>query len=153
MSANATTISRASAMSMSTSVSTNWGRYALLSLGTIVAAVLANTLFYYVASVPVAYDPDFIILENPVGVMIMTFAPAVIAVLLYAALLRFTRRAASVFSIISAIVFVATLIPDLTYVPTVPGSSDAQIAVLMLMHVIAAGVIVRMLTSYQARVR
>jgi apolipoprotein N-acyltransferase len=124
----------------------------LVGLGTIVASVLANTLFYYVAGQVVAYDPEFIILANPGGTMVMTFAPAVVAVLLYAALLRFTRHAARVFSIVSALVLVASFVPDFTYVPTVPGSSDPQIAVLLAMHVIAAGVIVRMLTAIRSHV-
>jgi tryptophan-rich sensory protein len=78
----------------------------------------------------------------------MTLFPAVIAVLLYAALVRWTRHPAHIFTIVSAIVFVVTLLPDFTYIPTVPGASDAQTAVLVLMHVVAAGVIVGLLTSH-----
>ena len=44
-----------------------------------------------------------------------------------------------------------TLIPDFTYIPTVPGASNGQTAILVLMHVIAASVIVRLLTSTPAR--
>ena len=44
-----------------------------------------------------------------------------------------------------------TLIPDFTYIPTVPGASNAQTAVLVLMHVVAAAVIVRLLTSTPGR--
>ena len=40
-----------------------------------------------------------------------------------------------------------TLIPDFTYIPTVDGVSNAEIAVLMLMHAIAAAVITRGLNS------
>jgi hypothetical protein len=77
----------------------------------------------------------------------MTVFPAIVAVLLYAGLVRFTRHAARIFSIVAALVLVASFIPDFTYVPTVPGSTDAQIAILLAMHVVAAAVIVRMLTS------
>jgi tryptophan-rich sensory protein len=70
---------------------------------------------------------------------IFTFVPAVVA-LLSAGLLRFTRRPAGIFSVIAAIVFVVTLIPDFTYIPTVTGSSPEQTAILVLMHVIAADV-------------
>jgi hypothetical protein len=52
-----------------------------------------------------------------------------------------------IFTIISAIVFVVTLIPDVTYIPTVPGSTPAQTAILMMMHVVAASVILRLLTT------
>jgi hypothetical protein len=151
MSANATSLSLFTVRS-ERSRAFSWGRFALLGLGTVLAAVLANTLFYYVGSALVAYDPDFIMLATPGGTIVMTVAPAIVAVLLYAGLLRFTgRHAARVFSVVSAIVLVLSFIPDLTYVPTVPGSSEAQIAILLVMHVIAAAVIVRMLTSAPAR--
>ena len=129
----------------------SWGRYALRGLGIVVVAVLANTLFYYLGGALVAYDPDFIILSNPSGAALFTVVPAIVAVLLYAALARFTSRAAAIFTVISAIVFVATLVPDFTYIPTVPGASNGQTAILVLMHVIAASVIVRLLTSTPAR--
>ena len=70
---------------------------------------------------------------------------------MYAALARFTSRAAAIFTVISAIIFAVTLIPDFTYIPTVPGASNGQTAILVLMHVIAASVIVRLLTSTPAR--
>ena len=149
MSANATSlIATSSSSTTGTQSSVNWGRYALLGLGTVVGAVLANTAFYYLAAAFVAYDPDFIILTNPSGAAIFTLVPAVVATLLYAGLLRFTRHAVAVFNVISAVVFVVTLIPDFTYIPTVDGASNGQTAVLVLMHVIAAGVIVRMLTGH-----
>jgi len=128
-----------------------WGRYALRGLGHVVAAVLANTLFHYLGGALVAYDPDFVVLSNPGGAVIFTVAPAIVAVLLYAGLARFTSHAAGIFTGISAIVFVVTLIPDFTYIPTVPGASNAQTAILALMHVIAAAMIVRLLTSTYSR--
>lgn len=47
---------------------------------------------------------------------------------------------------IAAVVFVIATIPDFTYIPTVPGATGGQTAILVLMH-IAAAVIVRMLTT------
>jgi hypothetical protein len=152
MSANATSLIAArSAATARVQGSVNWGRYALLGLGTVVAAVLANTVFYYLAATLVAYDPEFIVLSNPSGAMIFTLVPAIVATLLYAGLLRFTRHPVAIFNVISAVVFVVTLIPDFTYIPTVDGASNGQTAVLVLMHVIAAAVIVRMLTSQRGR--
>jgi hypothetical protein len=154
MSANATSLSvaqsvstRRASSSVAVSPRTSWGRFALRGLATIVAAVLANTLFYYVGGQLVSYDPDFIMLATPGGTIVMTVFPAIVAVLLYAGLVRFTRHPARIFSIVSALVLVASFVPDFTYVPTVPGSTDAQIAILLAMHVVAAAVIVRMLTS------
>lgn len=40
-----------------------------------------------------------------------------------------------------------SLIPDLTYIPGVPGATGGQTAVLMLMHAVAVGVIVGLLTG------
>jgi steroid 5-alpha reductase family enzyme len=125
----------------------SWARFALLGLGTAVVAVAANTLFYFVGSAVVDYDPEFLPLANVSGAIIFTVVPAIVAPLLYAGLLRFTRHPARIFTIMSAIVFVVTAIPDFTYIPTVPGSTTAQTAVLVMMHVVAASVIVRMLTT------
>jgi hypothetical protein len=129
----------------------SWARFALLGLGAVVASVAANTLFYYVGNVFVAYDAEFLPLSDVSGAVIFTVFFAICAVLVYAGLQRLTRNPARIFTIISAIVFVVTAIPDVTYVPTVPGSTNAQIAILLIMHVIAAGVIVRMLTSSPRR--
>src|ERR1700737_744558 len=158
MSANASSLSARRAHSLSTRNATsvpaqvrgfNWGRYALRGLGTVVTAVLANALFYYLGGALVTYDTDFVVLSNPSGAIIFTVVPAIVAVLLYAGLLRFTSHAVGLFTGISAITFVVTLIPDFMYIPTVPGSSNEQTAILVLMHVIAAAVIVRLLTSTQ----
>ena len=86
-------------------------RFALLGLGTVVAAVAANTAFCVVGSAVVDCDQEFLPLANVSGAMIFTVFPATVAVLLYAGLLRFTRNPARILTIISAIVFVVTLIP------------------------------------------
>jgi len=131
----------------SVSRSTGRGRYAKIGLATVVAAVLANTLFYYLASPFVHYDAEFNVLTNPSGAIIFTLVPAIGAVLLYGALRRFTANPVRIFHIIAAIFFVVTLIPDFTYIPTVEGASNGQTAVLALMHVIAYAVIAGMLTT------
>jgi hypothetical protein len=124
----------------------DWGRYALVGLATVVAAVLANLIDYFIGSLIVTYDPQFVILVNPLGTILFTVVPAIVAVLLYAILLRFTANPARIFTIIAAVILVLSWIPDLTYIPTVPGSSAEQTVVLMVMHAMAAVVIVRMLT-------
>ncbi|MBA2277947.1 MAG: hypothetical protein H0W06_09325 [Chloroflexia bacterium] len=123
------------------------GRFALVGVGTVVAAVVANVLVYFIGSVLVGYDPGFVVLATVGGTILFTLVPAVVAVLLYAVLPRFTANPARVFRIIAAVVFVVTLIPDFTYIPTVPGASGGQTAILVLMHAVAASVIVGMLTT------
>ena len=126
----------------------SWGRYARTGLLTIGASVAANAVFFYAAQVAVQYDPAFLPLGNVSAPIIFTVFPAVFATLLYAGLLQFVKRqAALVFTVISAITFVVTLIPDLTYIPTVDGVSNGEIGVLVVMHAIAAAVITRGLTS------
>ena len=129
--------------------SIDWSRYAVRGLLTVLAAVAANVVVYFIGSALIGYDPEFIVLSNVSGPIIFTVVPAIIAVLLYAVLLRFTRNPARIFTIVAAIVLVLSVIPDFTYIPTVPGSSSAQTAVLVVMHVVAAVVIVGMLTRFR----
>jgi hypothetical protein len=125
----------------------SWGRFALVGLGTVIAAVLANLVVYVIGSVVVGYDPQFVVLANASGTILFTVVPAIVAVLLYAALMRFTSNPARIFTNIAVVVLIVSLIPDLTYIPSVPGASSGQTAILMLMHVVAAGVIVSVLTT------
>jgi hypothetical protein len=130
-----------------TSRATGWGRVARVGLATTVAAVAANTLVYFIGGALVAYDPQFLPLANVSGAIVFTLPAAIVAALIYAALLRFARRPARTFTIIAAVVFVVTLLPDFTYIPSVPGATGGQTAILVLMHTVAAVVIVRMLTT------
>jgi Family of unknown function (DUF6069) len=125
----------------------SWGRFALVGLGTVIAAVLANLLVYLIGSVVVGYDPQFIVLANASGTILFTVVPAIVAVLLYAVLLRFSSNPARIFTNIAIVVLILSLIPDLTYIPSVPGASSGQTAILMVMHVVAAAVIVSILTT------
>jgi len=123
------------------------GRFALVGLGTVAAAVIANLLVYALGSAVVGYDPGFVVLANASGTILFTVVPAIVAVLLYAVLMRFTSNPARIFTNIAVVVLILSLIPDLTYIPSVPGASTGQTAILMLMHVVAASVIVWMLTT------
>jgi len=142
------TASRTTTLSVSPSSSrtTRRGSYALVSLVTVAAAVLANVVVYYLGALLVGYHSGFIVLANPSGVALFTVIPAIVATLLYAGLLRFTRRPERAFYVISAVVFVVTTIPDFTYIPTVTGATNGQTAILVLTHIVAATVIVGMLT-------
>lgn len=123
------------------------GRFAIVGLATVIAAMIANVLVYLIGSAVVGYDPRFVVLANASGTIFFTVIPAIVAVLLYAVLQRFTSDPARIFMNIAAVVLVVSLIPDVTYIPSVPGATAGQTAILMLMHVVAAGVIVSMLTN------
>src|SRR5215210_847862 len=122
------------------------GRFALVGLGTVAAAVIANLLVYALGSAVVGYDPEFIVLANPSGTILFTVVPAIVAMLLYAVLMRFTNNPARIFTNIAIVVLILSLIPDLTYIPSVPGATAGQTAILMVMHIVAAAVIVLTLT-------
>lgn len=123
------------------------GRFALVSLATVIAAVVANLLVYYVGSAVVGYDPDFLILSNVSGTVLFTVVPAIAAVPIYAALVRYTANPARTFSILSLVLLIVSIIPDLTSVPSMEGATNGQTGILILMHIVAAGVIVWMLTN------
>lgn len=74
----------------------NWGRFALVGLGTVVAAVLANALVYYIGRATVGYDPQFIILADVGTTIFFTAIPAIGATLLYATLVSMHIIAAAV---------------------------------------------------------
>ena len=148
MSASAASLSTSFRPTHTAATAFSWGRYARAGLLTIGASVLANAAFFYLAQVAVQYDPAFLPLGNVSAPIIFTVFPAVVATLLYAGLLRFVRKnAATVFAVISAITFLVTLIPDVTYIPTVDGVSNAEIGVLLVMHALAAAIITRGLTN------
>jgi hypothetical protein len=125
-----------------------WGRYALVGFATVIAAVVANLLVYAVGNVVVGYDPQFVVLATTGGTILFTVVPAVVAVLLYAVLLRFASDPARVFTGIAAVVLIISVIPDFTYIPSVPGASAGQVAILVVMHIVAALVIVSLLTRF-----
>jgi hypothetical protein len=126
----------------------NWGRFALVGLAAVVASGLSTVLVYFAGDAVVRYDSDFVELGSAVGDGIFTSVLAVGAVLVYAALLRFARNPVRTFTIVSAVVLVLSLIPDFTIAASDPGSSNAQVAILVLMHFAAAAVIVPMLTTF-----
>jgi apolipoprotein N-acyltransferase len=122
--------------------------YARLGIATVFTAVIANMLVYFAGDAAIGYDPDFLVLSNVSGIAIFTFVPAVVSVLLYAALLRKTSRPERVFTIIATVLLVLSVIPDFTIIPSEEGASNGQTAILVLTHVVAAGIIVGMLTKY-----
>jgi hypothetical protein len=124
------------------------GRFALVGLGTVAAAVIANLVVYALGSVVVGYDPEFIVLANASGTILFTVVPAIVAVLLYAVVMRFSGNPARIFTNIAVVVLIVSLIPDLTYIPSVPGATSGQTGILMVMHIVAAVVIVGILTRF-----
>ena len=85
-------------------------------------------MFFYLVQLAVQDDPAFLPLGNVSASIIFTLLPAVVAALLYAGLLQSVRRhAAMVFTVLSAITFVVTLIPDFAYIPTLDGGRTPKL--------------------------
>lgn len=135
----------------SASRATTRGQFALVGIATILTAIIANSLVYFVGRIVVSYDPDFVIFQNVLPTIIFTVVPAIIAVLLYGLLRRFTAQPERTFTIVAAVVLVLSIIPDLTYMPTVEGASAGQTAILIVMHIVAAVTITGMLTRLAPR--
>ena len=131
-----------------TTRSTDWRRVTLVGLATIVAAVLANVVVYYLGHAIIGYGPQFTILADVGTTIFFTVIPATVAVVLYALLRRFAHQPARTFAIIAAVILIITTIPDFTYIPSAPGASTGQTAIVVLMHLVAAAVIVGLLTRF-----
>lgn len=122
--------------------------YARLGFGTILAAVAVNVLFYFLGKLVVDYHPDFAPLANPGPTIILTAVASTIAVVIYGLLMWYSGQPARNFIVLSAIVLVLSFLPSLLVAPDEPGSSSGQIAMLVLMHVIAAAIIAGILTRF-----
>jgi hypothetical protein len=122
-------------------------RVAIIGALTVISALIANLIVYAIGDALVGYDSDFVVLATPGGTIIFTLFFGTLAVLVYAAVLRLSRNPVRHFTWISAVALIVSIIPDLTYIPGVEGASNGQTAVLIVMHVVAAAVIVAMLTK------
>lgn len=137
--------------------SVDWRRFAPVGLGTVVAAVIANILVSIIGNALVADDQRIAGVANIGRTIVITLIPAIVAVLLYAVLLRITDNPAHVFTtiagvivatIVATVVFALTLLPDFTYTASPPGAAGGKTAILVLMVVVASGVTVWMLTTF-----
>jgi hypothetical protein len=144
-------LSRSVAVSGSDSAesrSLNWKRIAGVGAGAAVASGLAVFATYFLGDVFVRYDSEFVPLQGAVGIGIFTAVLAIPAVLVYALLLRRAANPARAYTLVSAVALLLSFIPDFTMLSSEAGVSNAQVAVLCSMHVVAAAVIVPMLVKF-----
>ena len=80
-------------------------------------------------------------------VVLFTALGVVGATVVYGVLARFRETPDRLFTGIAAVVLVLSLIPDVTYAPTLPGATTLGVTVLAIMHVTAALVAVAVLTD------
>ena len=117
-----------------------------------VGAAAANTLIYVIASAAGAMPQTVLVpgVNQPIGLMQVipnSFVPAILAAGFLALLNRFTRRPVRYFRIIAAVLLVLSFANPFI----IPDAPLAMILVLELMHVIAAAVIVGLLTTWPVK--
>lgn len=114
----------------------------LVGVGAVVVAVLANLLLYVVGERFVTYQSTFDPLATVTPTILLTAAFGALGVVVFALIRRFSRRPRRTIITLGVLSLVASLVPDLLVIPGEPGSSAGQTLILILMHVVAAAVIV-----------
>jgi hypothetical protein len=115
---------------------------------TIASAMAANTLVGVIAIAALRPDSRFVPLL-PGAPAVFTLFGVMGAALILAAVGRLSRRPIWLFKRIALIVLPITWVPDVLLLlePGIPGTTVANVMVLMLMHAVAAGLCVTVLTG------
>ena len=114
----------------------------------IVAAVIANQIVRFLAVSLFDISPEFMPLQ--VGPpLVFTIMGVLGAVIVYAAIGRFSRRPIRLFRAIALIVLVLSFLPDIGLLATgmVPGTTPVAVGALAVMHIVAWAITVWMLTT------
>ena len=115
-------------------------------LAALVAAA-ANAVVYLVAAAAGAMPQDIVVNgQGPIALPVvatMSAFGAVAGTVVYALVGRFTRRPVRVFRVVADVALVLSFAGPFT----IPGAPAAMIATLLLMHVVAAAVVVGLLTT------
>lgn len=124
-----------------------WPR-GLMAVG---GAVLATTAVRWLAVTSLDISPEFLPLGGPAPVIIFTLVAGAVAVGVYGVVRRTAKRPDRLFRRIAAVVLVVSFLPDLWLLSEgaadiYAGATPAGVAVLMVLHVVAAAVIVPVLT-------
>ena len=114
---------------------------------TILAAIVANVIIQQIAVAVLNPDPAFLPLTL-LPPIIFTVVGVLGAVIVYAVIGRFARQPVHLFRRVALVTLVVSFIPDILMLITGfnPGTTAANVAVLLLMHVIAWAIAVGILT-------
>jgi len=118
---------------------------------TILAAIVANVVVQQVAVAVLQPEPLFMPLTLIVPI-VFTFVGVLGAVIVYALIGRFSQQPVRLFRRVALVALVVSFIPDLLMLITKfnPGTTTANVAVLILMHIVAWAIAVGMLTRLAA---
>jgi hypothetical protein len=113
----------------------------------IIAAIVANIIIQQIAVAVLQPDPAFIPLTFAAPI-VFTFIGVLGAVIVYAVIGRFARQPVHLFRRVALVTLVVSFIPDILMLITGfnPGTTAANVAVLLLMHVVAWAIAVGILT-------
>lgn len=123
-------------------------RRGAVALFVALAVNMALVLLANVAGIAPRLDP-----LNYGPVVLFTTLGIVGATLTYAALTRFVANPDRTFTVVAGIVLVLSIIPDVVFVPTLPGATTAGAALLAFMHVTAGAAAIVYLTDLPTRRR
>jgi protein involved in polysaccharide export with SLBB domain len=130
-----------------------WGRLVPVGLLAALVAAVANAVVYLVAASAGAMPQEIVVNgQGPITLPVvaaLSAQGAVAATIVYALVGRFARRPVRVFRVVAAVVLVLSLVPPFT----ITGAPISMILALELMHVIAAVVIVGLLTTMARRAK
>jgi len=118
----------------------------------LVGAIIATLSVRSVALATLDIPPEFLPLAGPGPTIFFTVDAAIGAVVVYGLVRRYTERPERLFRWIALAVLMLSFVPDLwllsdSGVDAFAGATPAGVGVLMLMHVVAAAVIVWSLTG------
>lgn len=114
----------------------------------IVAAVVANFIVRALALAVLNIPADFMPLQSP-AFLPFTVVGLLGAILAFAIIGRVSKRPVRTFQIVSVVVLILSFLPDIGLFATgAPGATLPAVVVLMLMHVVAAAIVVWVLTRF-----
>jgi hypothetical protein len=118
----------------------------------LIGATLATLAVRWVGLAVFDIPPEFPPLDGPGPTIFFTVVCTTVAIGVYAMMRRWAQRPESLFRRVAVVVLVLSFVPDLLLLTdgaaaAVPGATPAGVGVLMVMHVVAAAVIVWSLTA------
>lgn len=121
-------------------------------LRAVAGAVIGTLAVWAVAFLAIDVPPEFIPLAGPGPTVFFTVAAGTGAVAVFGLVRRFSANPVGLFRGISWLVLLFSFMPDIWLLTdgaaeAFPGATPAGVGVLMTMHVVAAGVIVWVLTG------
>lgn len=122
----------------------------------VVGAIAAVLVVRWVAVSVVEVPPEFLPLAGPAPAIFFTSVLGIAAVVVYAVVRRFAEAPGRMFRWISVGVLLVSFLPDLWMLSeggaeAFEGATPGGVAILMVLHVVAAGVIVPGLTLGTSR--